>query len=208
MKPTHHLPIRAAAIAAALVQLAIGSFAQSPTPARDSAVAGTSVFSATEPRTAGLDNVGLKAAPVSGNPFPAAFESKGSGLPAAERDADLAAKSIVHLPEYVVQSPRLPVFRERGILTRRGLGELAESRYIAPLDRLLNAHPLPVIGASLRSRALAMYAEDEQRQSLAGLANAVRAAALIDPAAGADLKRLAEATYLRHNDLGTGSRPN
>ena len=47
-----------------------------------------------------------------------------------------------------------------------------------------------------------MYAEDERLQNMADLAIAARNAASFDPAAGADLKRLADAAYMRRSDFG------
>jgi hypothetical protein len=117
------------------------------------------------------------------------------------RQEDNPNNEILHLPKYVVYGPRPPVFRERDIHSRQGLSELAQKRYITRLDRALNRFRLPLFGISLESRALAMYAEDERLQNIADLDRTARNAALIDRAAGTDLKRLADATCRRTEQI-------
>jgi hypothetical protein len=107
---------------------------------------------------------------------------------------------ILHLPTYVVHAPRPPVFREREILTQRGLEKLAMKRYITQLDRVLNRYRIPLIGISCEARALAMYAEDERLRDMADLDRAARNAALVDRFTAAEIKRQAAATFQRTSE--------
>jgi hypothetical protein len=108
-----------------------------------------------------------------------------------------SSDDILHLPKYVVHGPKSPVLRERDLSTPRALTQIAMKRYSSTLDRALNHYRLPIIGISPESRALAKYAEDERLQNMADLARIARNAALVDRAAGAELQRLADATYQR-----------
>lgn len=108
--------------------------------------------------------------------------------------------NILLLPPYVVHGPRPPVFHEREVLTQRGLSELAQRRYITQLDHALNRYRIPLFGITCEARALAMYAEDERLQNMADLDRTARDAAMVDRVAGAELKRLADATYQRTSE--------
>jgi hypothetical protein len=116
------------------------------------------------------------------------------------RDRDNPGDEINHLPDYVVQGSRAPVFRERDPYNQSGLSELARKRYITQFDCALNLYCIPFFRSAIESRALAMYAEDERLQSMADLDRMAQNAALIDRATSTDLKRLADATYLRSHE--------
>jgi len=104
---------------------------------------------------------------------------------------------VLRLPKLVVHGPRPSVLTKRDVSTQRGLTEIAMWRYISQLDRVLNHFRLPLFSISCEDRALAMYAEDERLERMADLDRTVRAAALVDRAAAAELGRLAADTYAR-----------
>ncbi len=127
---------------------------------------------------------------------PTSAKTTGRGM--VDRSDETGPDSdILQLPKYVVHGPRRPVFREHDLYTQRGLSELAQRRYITQLDHALNRFRIPLFGISCEARALAMYAEDERLQNMAELDRTARNAALVDRAAGADIKRLADATFQR-----------
>jgi hypothetical protein len=194
MNSIHHPAFRALPLVSVLLSFAVGSSAQSSSPARDPAE-----VRRINPRE-------LAAAVAAGlpkyDPSSAARQNQSIDAEIDDRDADEPNNQIVRLPAYIVHGRRPPILRDRDLLTERGLGELAQRRYITRFDRLLNGHPIPIIGASLESRALAMYAEDERLQNMADLSRSARLASLVDPAGSGNLKRLADDANMRRSDFG------
>ena len=129
-------------------------------------------------------------------PPSAASDNAGAG---EESNGD---DSILHLPNYVVRGPRMPVVGQGDVLTRKGLTEIVEKRYLTDLDRVLNIVRIALLAPTMQGRALVMYDEDERLRKMADLDLSVRQALLVDPVGGADLKRLADATYQRTSDFG------
>ena len=105
---------------------------------------------------------------------------------------------IVRLPQMIVEGQRPPVFRERDINTKKGMAELAMSRYLSELDRGLNRYTLPLFGQSNEQRALAQYAEEERLQNMQSAeesAQMIRASEGED--AAEDFRDAANATFIR-----------
>lgn len=118
------------------------------------------------------------------------------------RDVDKPKNTIVRLPKYIVTEQKPPVFSERAITTDKGLADIAVRRYISEVDRAMNRFTIPLFGASMEQRALAMYAEDERLKNMADLRDAAVDAAKTDPAAGAYILRATRDTYMRTSDFG------
>jgi hypothetical protein len=198
MKTHHHPGFRHLVPAGALL-FAVVSFGQTPVlqEAADASPAQAIASRFTEALLASLPPFDPQASVL-------ADRSREKAL--IDRDADKPANNIVRLPVYVVHGTRPPIFRERDVLTQRGLGDLAQKRYISRFDHVLNDHPIPFFGATTEDRALAMYAEDERLEKMADLGRAARNLARIDPAAGAELRRLANETYMRRSDVGVDIR--
>lgn len=78
------------------------------------------------------------------------------------RDLDKPSNQIIRLPDYVVREKRPPVFRERDILTQKGLGALAKNRYLSESVQALNRYTIPLFGISPEAYALMLYREDER----------------------------------------------
>ena len=105
--------------------------------------------------------------------------------------------SILHLPKYVVHSPRPPALREGDIHTEKAVTELAMRRYSSQLDQALNHYRIPLFSISPEARAQAAYAEDERLRKMDDLDRVARAIALVDWADAANIRRLADATFQR-----------
>lgn len=150
----------------------------------------------------------LSAATPKFNPAPAPAPKPQEEAPDL-REIDKPRNGIIRLDPLIVQEPRSPVLNERTISTEKGLTDIAVRRYISEVDRALNRYSLPLFsgwssngGSSTEQRALAMYAEDERLKNMSDLrANAVDAAKS-DPAAGEQIRREAQQTYVRQPDFG------
>jgi hypothetical protein len=118
------------------------------------------------------------------------------------REVDKPKNTIVRLPKYVVQEQKPAVFSERAITTDKGLADIAVRRYMSEMDRALNRFTIPLFGASMEARALAMYAEDERLKNMSDLRDAAVDAAKSDPAAGTYILRSTRDTYMRTSDFG------
>jgi hypothetical protein len=74
---------------------------------------------------------------------------------------------IIRLPAVVVEEKRPPVFTERELHTRKGMAELAVSRYLSELDRgVLNRYTMPLFGQSQEKRAMEAYLEEERLRQM------------------------------------------
>lgn len=125
------------------------------------------------------------------------------------RDIDKPKNTIVRLPKFIVREPKPPIFRERDINTKQGLANIAMRRYLTETDRALNRFTLPLFhpfsllgGTSNEDRALAMYAEDERLKNMADVADQTNMVMKADPAAGTQLKKDAQQTFMRWSDMG------
>lgn len=124
------------------------------------------------------------------------------------REVDKPRNGIIRLPNYVVREKKPPVFTERDIYTRRGLGEVARQRYLTPTYRLLNSVYIPFFSSSPTEHALAMYAEEERLQNMAELEDDARTVSQSDPAEGTYIRRVSNDTFLRSSGFGYRPRPN
>ena len=106
------------------------------------------------------------------------------------RETDKPANGIVRLPNYVVREPKVPVLKERELLTRQGRLELAYKR-----------HPgLRLFGNS--GLALALLREEERLEDMAELKEAARMVSSHDKTAGAAIQREVDKTFQRSDDYG------
>lgn len=118
------------------------------------------------------------------------------------RDVDKPRNQIIRLNPIVVREKKPAILTERAVTTDKGLEDIAVRRYISEMDRVLNRFNIPFVGASLQSRAMTMYEEDERLKNMSDLkANAVDAAKS-DPAAGQYILRQTNQTYMRNGDFG------
>lgn len=118
------------------------------------------------------------------------------------RDVDKPRNSIPRLNPVIVRERKPAILTERAVTTDKGLEDIAVRRYISEMDRVLNRFNIPFVGASLQSRAMVMYEEDERLKNMSDLkANAVDAAKS-DPAAGQYILRQTNQTYMRNGDFG------
>jgi hypothetical protein len=214
MNPIPCLEFRRLLSVGALLSLAIVSRAQSEAPPPDQAAQITRLTTAHAPVSGNRTPPGagrtisnrfseaIAASLPKYDPQASARASAARDESAARRDDDKSTSNLLRLPDYVVHDRRPPVLRERDLLTERGLSELAQRRYISTLDHVLNDHSLPLVCATPEARALAEYAEDERLTSMEGFARNARDISAIDRAAGADLKRLADETFMRRSDVG------
>lgn len=189
MSSIHHLAIRALPLVGALLLPNLGQSAEPSATLADRLPANRPTPQVISVRLAAI----LAASLPKFVPGPAAAGSEAT----ARRTEASPDNENLQLPTYVVHGPRPPAFSERDIHTQRGLAGIAQKRYITQLDRALNRYRIPLFSISTEARALAMYAEDERLQNMADLDRTARNAALIDRVAGAEIKRLADATYRR-----------
>ncbi len=131
-------------------------------------------------------------------------EPKKAPEPAAvaeANDADQPANGIIRLPSYIVREPRPPVFRERDIYSKKGLGELAVNRYFSETAKALNKFTLPLIGMSSESLATMMWAEDERLRNMEDARQKISALRETDPVAAEQLKREVDQTFIRRSQF-------
>ena len=185
MNPNHPAALRALVVAGALLlspwcrSAETGSAdapAKSPLSSRSLSARLTAILVASLPRYA---------------PAPPTAEKLTVRAPSTDDD------SILHLPKYVVHSPRPPALREDAIHTEKAVTELAMRRYSSQLDQALNHYRIPLFSISPEARALAAYAEDERLRKMDDLDRVARAIALVDWADAANIRRLADATFQR-----------
>lgn len=118
------------------------------------------------------------------------------------RDIDKPRNQIIRLNPMIVLEKKPAILSERAVNTDKGLQDIAVRRYISEMDRVLNRFNIPFVGASMQTRAMAMYEEDERLKNMSDLrANAVDAAKS-DPAAGQYILRQTNQTYMRNGDFG------
>lgn len=118
------------------------------------------------------------------------------------RDVDKPRNNIPRLNPVIVRERKPAILSERAVTTDKGLEDIAVRRYISEMDRVLNRFNIPFVGASMQSRAMAMYEEDERLKNMSDLkANAVDAAKS-DPSAGQYILRQTNQTYMRNGDFG------
>ncbi|MBM3873235.1 MAG: hypothetical protein FJ382_05780 [Verrucomicrobia bacterium] len=122
---------------------------------------------------------------------------------AEEEEADAPKNGIVRLPEYVVQGERPPVFRERDINTRKGLGEIAVKRFLGETGKALNAYHLPLFGMSKEQYALMLYQEEERLKNMKDAGDKVSLLRETDPVAADRLKREVDQTFIRRSEFST-----
>ncbi|HEY1110723.1 MAG TPA: hypothetical protein VGE76_18875, partial [Opitutaceae bacterium] len=90
------------------------------------------------------------------------------------RDVDKPRNNIPRLNPVIVRERKPAILSERAVTTDKGLEDIAVRRYISEMDRVLNRFNIPFVGASMQSRAMAMYEEDERLKNMSDLkANAV-----------------------------------
>lgn len=106
---------------------------------------------------------------------------------------------IIRLPAVVVEEKRPPVFTERDVHTRKGMAELAVSRYLSELDRgVLNRYTLPLFGQSQEKRAMEAYLEEERLRHMDTAADreaTIRASEGTD--AAREFRETTNATFIR-----------
>lgn len=124
--------------------------------------------------------------------------------------ADQPRNKIIRLPKYVVEADRPPIFKEREILTKQALAELAVRRYLSRFDsKVLNRFTLPIIGISPEARAMAMYAEDVRLENMSELRDAAETARRGGDRAGSDyIMKETNRTFLRSGGMDWTSRRN
>lgn len=136
-------------------------------------------------------------------------ESSEEALPEATPiAADQPKNKIIRLPKYVVEADRPPIFKEREILTKQALAELAVRRYLSRFDsKVLNRFTLPIIGISPEQRALAMYAEDVRLENISELKDAAATARRVGDKSGSDyILKETNRTFLRSGGMDWTSR--
>jgi hypothetical protein len=117
------------------------------------------------------------------------------------REVDKPKNGIIRLPKVVVHQKPPPVFSDQMIHTPKGLADLAVRRYMTETDRAMNGFTLPFFGASMESRALMMYEEDQRLKNMADLDEDARMISATDKAAGAYVKREATKATIREGDF-------
>lgn len=138
----------------------------------------------------------------SGIPFNAPQPPKKEPEPAPVidlNDADRPANEIIRLPAYIVREPRPPVFRERDIYTKKGLGELAVNRYFSETAKALNKYTLPFVGMGSESYAMMMLEEDERLKNMEDAKQKITLLRETDPVAAEQLKREVDQTFIRRS---------
>jgi hypothetical protein len=120
-----------------------------------------------------------------------------------ESSGDKPRNKIIRLPKVVVEGYRAPVFKEKEINTKKGLGKVAVRRYMSAFDsEVLNRWTLPLIGISPEQRALAMYAEDERLKDMSDMKKSANDARKAGDKAEADaLDKEAQKTFLRSGGM-------
>lgn len=116
-------------------------------------------------------------------------------------DADHPANEIIRLPSYIVREPRPPVFREKDIHTKKGLGELAVNRYFSETAKALNKYTLPFVGMGSESYAMMMLEEDERVKNLEDARQKISQLRETDPVAAEQLKREIDQTFIRRSSF-------
>ncbi len=192
--------------------LSAGARAQSQAPARTV----TTGSDASLPHSAGSSD--LSRAATAGFSFneptpapkkvekPKETASEAEVAESEENDPDRPRNTIVRLPKYVVQGDRPPVFKEKEILTHKGLADVAVKRYLSQVGQTLNLVHLPGIlgGMSNGDLALQKYREDERLRNVQDLneqSELFRAAGDIK---GADeIKADTQSTYMRRSEFDT-----
>jgi len=121
----------------------------------------------------------------------------------AETDADEPRNGIVRLPSYIVQEQRPPVFRDRDIYTKKGMGELALNRYFSETSKALNRYKLPFVGMSAESYARMLYEEDERLQNMQDTQEKISILRQTDPVAAEQMKKEMDQTFIRRSQFST-----
>jgi hypothetical protein len=122
---------------------------------------------------------------------------------AEEEEADAPKNGIVRLPEYVVQGERPPVFREKDVNTKKGLGEIAVKRFLGETGKALNAYHLPLFGMSKEQYALMLYEQEERLKNMKDASDKVSLLRESDPIAAEQLKREVDQTFIRRSEFST-----
>jgi len=137
-----------------------------------------------------------------GIPFNTPPPPKPAEAPAPDHeDADDPKNGIVRLPSYIVQEQRPPVFRERDIYTKKGLGELAVNRYFSEDGKALNRYKIPFIGMSNEAYATLLYEEDERLREMEDTRQKIGVLRESDPVAADQLKREMDQTFIRRSQF-------
>lgn len=118
-------------------------------------------------------------------------------------DADQPANGIIRLPSYIVTEQKPPVFRERDINTKKGLGELAVNRYFSETAKALNKYTLPFIGMSSEAYATTMWEEDERLRNMEDAKQKISILRETDPVGAEQLKREVDQTFIRRSQFST-----
>lgn len=116
-------------------------------------------------------------------------------------DADQPANGIIRLPSYIVTGQRPPVFRERDIHTKKGLGELAVNRYFSETAKALNKYTLPFVGMGSESYAMMMLEQDERLKNMQDAKEKISLLRQTDPVAAEQLKREVDQTFIRRSQF-------
>ncbi|HRE81887.1 MAG TPA: hypothetical protein PLN52_12595 [Opitutaceae bacterium] len=139
-----------------------------------------------------------------GIPFNNPQPPKPAPAPAADpEDADDPKNGIVRLPSYIVQEQRPPVFRERDIYTKKGLGELATGRYFSESSKALNRFKIPFVGMGGEAYATMMYEEDERLREMEDTRQKIGVLRETDPVAADQMKREMDQTFIRRSQFST-----
>lgn len=126
----------------------------------------------------------------------------------AQMASDQPRNKIIRLPKYVVEADRPPIFKEREILTKQALAELAVRRYLSRFDsKVLNRFTLPIIGVSPEARAMAMYEEDVRLENISELKDAAESARRAGDRSGSNyILKETDRTFLRSGGMDWTSR--
>jgi hypothetical protein len=119
-----------------------------------------------------------------------------------EEDTEGPRNQIIRLPEMIVEGERPPVFTEREIHTKKGLAELAMSRYLSEVDRgVLNRFRLPFIGMTNEGRALEQFREDERLRYMAMTQDQIEVLRQTNPEEAARMQQISRDTFIRRDNL-------
>lgn len=165
-------------------------------PAREAASEASADTSRTRPISPGLAANLARAMPKY-NPPPAPKPKTEE-----EVEAEQPRNQIIRLPKVVVEGQRPPVFTERELYTKEGLEALAVGRYLSELDRgVLNRYRLPFVGMTAEQRAMMMYEEDERLKNIEQAHQTIYVLKQVDPEEAQQLKKDADAAYIRKSEF-------
>ena len=154
------------------------AFAQTPAPAARTVSAGTAAK--------------LAAIAPKFTPTPLAEEKP----PVDLREIDRPKNSIIRLPAYLVQEPKMRAFKEREMLTLKGSLSLALKRHPG-----LRFNPLFFLGSN-HGIALAMLEEERRLERLGEMADLLSLMRYSGTPMSDDTKRLVQQSFMQPSDFG------